>query len=110
MRRPFGIHLDNGERGGSVDRLGHAQRHAVLVEAGTEQATKTVPRQAAEKSGGQSQPADGSGRVEGSAPRLRADAAVVIENQIDQRLTGDGDHRSARAPPVIARAALLMLA
>src|SRR5262245_18889588 len=93
-----------------VDKFGHAQRHAVLVQAGTQQATEPVARQAAEKSGRQSQSADGSGGVEGSAPWLRSDAAVVIENEIDQRLTGNGDHLSARAAPVTARARSLMTA
>ena len=60
-------------------------------------------RDTAEEGGRQAQPTDGPGRVERPAAGLRGDAAVQ-QDQVDQRLAGDDDHRRLGRVVVITRA------
>jgi hypothetical protein len=81
-----------------------------LIEAGPQQMAEAVLRQAAKEGGRPPQPAYGPGRVERPTTRPRADAAVAIDDKVDQRLAGDSDHPRARARPVMAGLALVTTA
>ena len=58
------------------------------------QRPESVARQCTEERDRTSQPADRPGSVERAAAQLGCDSAVGIDDEIDECLTTDDDHRS----------------